>query len=237
MSIIQTAKDVLMVPIHPKGKPIILVAAILTVLFYLIYSPLGCLALLFTVFSIYFFRNPTRMVPQGDGFVLATGDGVICDISESKLPEELGVEGDELYQKVSIFLNVFNVHVNRLPVSGTITREVYVPGKFLNASLDKASTDNERSLMAITTDKDEVIACSQIAGLVARRIVCQVNEGDKAEQGARYGIIKFGSRCDVYIPKGYHLLVDKGTVAVGGETMLAIKPKGFSSAKLTWKAD
>lgn len=236
MSIIQTAKDVVFVPTHPKGKPIIFVAIALTLFFYLVYTPLGCLFLLLTLFSVYFFRDPKRNVPQGEGFVLATGDGVICDIAEAPLPEELGAS-DALYHRVSIFLNVFNVHVNRLPVSGTVTREVYIPGKFFNASLDKASKENERSVMTVTTDKNEVFGCSQIAGLVARRIVCQANEGDKAVQGKRYGIIKFGSRCDVYIPKHYELLVSKGTVSVGGETMLATDPKTFDAKTLTWSMD
>lgn len=236
MSILQTIKDVVMVPIHPKGKAIIIAVAAVALILWMISGFLGFLGLLALLFSLYFFRDPVRTVPLGEGFVLATGDGVVSHIGDAPLPKELATD-DTLYHKVSIFLNVFNVHVNRLPVSGTITREIYIPGKFLNAALDKASDANERSILTITTDTNEVIGFVQIAGFVARRIICSVNEGDRAQQGARYGIIRFGSRCDIYIPKDYQLLISKGSICVGGETIVAIKPGVFDGQTLAWKQD
>lgn len=237
MSLLETIKNVVVTPIHPKGKSIITLAVIAAIILWLIEDDLWFVGLLLISFCIYFFRNPVRTVPRGEGMILATGDGVISNITESTLPEELDNVDDTLYHKVSIFLNVFNVHVNRLPVSGTVTREVYVPGKFINAAEDKASKDNERSVATITTKDNEVIAFAQIAGLVARRIITQIHEGDKAVQGERYGIIRFGSRCDVYIPKDYNLLVDVGSTTLGGETILATHPKAFDPATIEWVQD
>ncbi len=225
------------VPIHPKGKPIIAGVAVLVLVLVLWLSPfnvLADLALIFLCFTVYFFRNPYRMVPQGEGFILATGDGVISAITPASLPKELNITVEEPYVRISIFLNVFNVHVNRVPASGLLTREVYIPGKFFNASLDKASEENERSVAALTTTGGEIIGFSQIAGLVAKRIVCQLDEGERVHQGDRYGIIRFGSRCDVYVPARYQVMVSIGSVSVGGETILAVDPRTFSPAKVTW---
>jgi phosphatidylserine decarboxylase len=234
MHLLSTIKSVLFVPTHPKGKPFIAAAAIVATLLFLCSEYAGLLGVVALLFCIYFFRNPDRITPQGDGFVLATGDGVISHISQAPLPKELTGDGT-LYHKVSIFLNVFNVHVNRTPVSGTISHHVYVPGKFLNAALDKASDDNERTISSMVNRQGETIGFCQIAGLVARRIVHEIQPGQVVLGGARYGIIRFGSRCDVYIPLHYRLLVDIGTVTVGGETMLALDPKTFDATALTWQ--
>jgi phosphatidylserine decarboxylase len=235
VSILPTIKEVLFVPIHPKGKPIIAGVVILALILCIFSDTLGNLAILFSCFTVYFFRNPDRLVPQGDGFVLATGDGVITAITPSTLPKELGIEVEEPYVRISIFLNVFNVHVNRVPATGVITREVYIPGAFFNAALDKASEENERSVAAMKTDGGEIIGFSQIAGLIAKRIVCQLDEGERMTQGTRYGIIRFGSRCDVYVPARYQLMVAVGSVAVGGETIVAVDPATFDPAYLVWQ--
>lgn len=233
MHLLSTIKDVLIVPIHPKGKPFIAIAGVLAAVLFCGSTYAGLAGLVALLFCIYFFRNPDRMVPQGEGFVLATGDGVISHITQAPLPKELGADGT-LFHKLSIFLNVFNVHVNRLPASGTISQHIYIPGKFLNAALDKASEDNERTVSVLTNNRGETIGFCQIAGFVARRIIHEIKPGQPAVQGERYGIIRFGSRCDVYVPLHYKLLVDVGSIAVGGETMLAIHPEHFQANTLTW---
>jgi phosphatidylserine decarboxylase len=227
----------MMVSVHPKGQPIIVAIVVLALVLYIFSGFLGFWGMVFALYSVYFFRDPDRMIPQGEGFVLASGDGVISAITADDLPSELGIVQEEPYVRISIFLNVFNVHVNRIPASGMLLREVYIPGKFLNASLDKASKDNERSVAALKTAKGTVIGFSQIAGLVARRIVCQLDEGEPVAQGKRYGIIRFGSRCDVYVPARYNIMVGVGTVSVGGETILAVDPESFDPARLTWQKD
>ncbi len=234
MHLLPTIKKVLLVPTHPKGRPFIILAAVLALFLFQLSDALGWLGVLLLAFCMYFFRNPNRMVPQGEGFVLATGDGVISHIAQSTLPKELNPDGT-LYHKVSIFLNVFNVHVNRVPASGRITQHVYVAGKFLNAELDKASEYNERTITQMETTQGHTIGFAQIAGFVARRIICEITPQQNIHQGERYGIIRFGSRCDLYIPLNYTLLVDVGSIAVGGETLLAIDPATFAPATLTWK--
>lgn len=235
MSLLPTIKEVLFVPIHPKGRGIIAIAAAICFIFFLISQTLGFIGLIGLAFCTYFFRNPDRICPHADGIVLSTGDGVVSNISVEKAPKELEMGDEREYHKISIFLNVFNVHVNRVPVAGKIIRQKYIAGKFLNASLDKASEYNERNIMAIETHLGETVIFSQIAGLVARRIICSTKEGDEVEQGERYGIIRFGSRCDIYIPLEYDLLVQKGQIAVGGETMLAANRNVFDIDKLHWK--
>jgi phosphatidylserine decarboxylase len=202
MSIIATTKKTLLVGTHPKGIPFIIVFVALTVIGYLIYTPIGCFFMTLSAFTIYFFRNPDRIIPHGEGIVLSSGDGMVCAINEHvSLPKELEMHNDDgNYTRISIFLSVFNVHVNRVPVSGEVLKEVYIAGKFLNAALDKASDENERSIIAVRTDKNEVLGFVQIAGFVARRIVCQLYQGDQIQAGDRYGIIRFGSRCDIYVP-------------------------------------
>jgi phosphatidylserine decarboxylase len=234
MSLLATIKNVVLVPIHPKGRPFIAIAAVIAAVLFSYSDFAGWVGILLLCFCTYFFRNPNRMVPQGEGFVLASGDGVISHITRAPLPKELNSDGT-LYQKVSIFLNVFNVHVNRLPASGRITQHHYIPGKFLNAALDKASDDNERTVTAMETTQGHIIGFAQIAGFVARRIICEIVAPQQVVQGERYGIIRFGSRCDIYIPPHYTLLVDVGSIAVGGETMLAVDPATFQPTTLTWK--
>ncbi len=233
MHLLSTIKDVLFVPTHPKGKPFILIAAVMAALLFMASTYAGLAGLVVLSFCIYFFRNPDRMVPQGEGFVLATGDGVISHVTQAPLPAELGADGT-LFHKVSIFLNVFNVHVNRLPASGTIVNHVYVPGKFFNAALDKASEDNERTVSSMMNTRGETIGFCQIAGFVARRIIHEIKPGQGVLQGERYGIIRFGSRCDIYMPLHYQLLVNVGSIAVGGETMLAVDPEHFRTNSLVW---
>ena len=233
MHLLSTIKNVMFVPIHPKGRPFVAIAVVATVLLFLCSQYAGLAGVVATLFCVYFFRNPDRVVPQGEGFILATGDGVISHITQAPLPKELGAD-DTQYHKLSIFLNVFNVHVNRLPASGTIAQHVYIPGKFLNAALDKASEDNERTVSSMTNAQGETIGFCQIAGFVARRIIHEITPGQKVLQGERYGIIRFGSRCDVYIPLHYHLLVGIGSVTVGGETLLAVNPAHFQPNTLSW---
>lgn len=233
MHFFSTIKNVIFVPTHPKGWPFIAIAATIALALFFLSTYAGLAGLVLLLFCVYFFRNPDRMVPQGEGFVLATGDGVISHITKAPLPKELKADGT-LYHKLSIFLNVFNVHVNRVPANGTITQHIYVPGKFINAALDKASEDNERTVSSMVNHQGETIGFCQIAGLVARRIIHTLNPAQTVRIGERYGIIRFGSRCDVYIPLHYQLLVDVGTVTLGGETMLAINPAVFQAGALTW---
>lgn len=235
MHLLNTIKDVILVPIHPKGKPFIAIAFILMIGLFWLNDYAGFVGLILLAFCTYFFRNPDRMVPQGDGFLLSSGDGVVSHISEATLPKELGVEGDTEYKKISIFLNVFNVHVNRLPASGEVIKHIYIPGKFLNAELDKASEFNERTVSLMKTNNGETIGFSQIAGFVARRIIHEIRDGNKIKQGERYGIIRFGSRCDIYVPQNYDLTVDIGSICVGGETIVAVDPKVYDAKSVTWK--
>lgn len=234
MSLVSTIKQVMLVPIHPKGRIIIAVAVAIAFLLFQVSDFLGNIGVIGVAFCTYFFRNPNRVCPQADGVILSTGDGVVSNITTSKAPKELELDDTE-YHKISIFLNVFNVHVNRVPVAGKIVRQKYIAGKFLNASLDKASDDNERNIMAIENSAGEKIIFSQIAGLVARRIICSTKEGDIVLQGERYGIIRFGSRCDIFIPKHYDLCVSVGQISIGGETILAVDKSKFSPEKLQWK--
>jgi phosphatidylserine decarboxylase len=204
-------------------------------LLFQISSYTGFVGLVLLGFCTFFFRNPERTCPQSVGAILATGDGVISNISRSAAPKELEM-GEAEYNKISIFLNVFNVHVNRVPVAGKIVKQKYIAGKFLNASLDKASEDNERNIMAVENSAGETIIFTQIAGLVARRIIVSEKKIDEnVEQGERYGIIRFGSRCDIYVPLHYDLLVTKGQIAIGGETILAVNKATFSLEDLNWK--
>lgn len=167
-----------------------------------------------------FFRDPDRYPPDDPKAILSPADGKVCLISEVPLPEELGESQDEKYWRVSVFMSVFNVHVNRMPTAGTILKRAYIPGKFLNASLDKASKDNERCNYLIKAESGETYAVTQIAGLVARRIVPFVGEGDTLKRAARFGLIRFGSRLDVYLPKGVKPDVKIGQIMTAGETVL-----------------
>jgi phosphatidylserine decarboxylase len=207
-------------PIHPAGWPFIAGGLAAAVLLGLLFAPLFWLGLLFTAWMAYFFRDPPRVTPQGDDLVVSPADGVIQAITARPPPPELDL-GEAPRTCISVFLNIFDVHVNRAPVGGRITRLVHHPGKFLNAAQDKASEDNERQSFRIETPPGDVYGFVQIAGLIARRIVCSVREGDLVAAGQRVGLIRFGSRCDVYLPDGCAPLVAVGQRAVGGETVFA----------------
>ncbi|MET0155269.1 MAG: phosphatidylserine decarboxylase [Rickettsiales bacterium] len=208
------------VPIHREGILPASIAFAVTAICFTFSDELGFVLLVLACWTLYFFRNPKRTTPVRPGLVIAPGDGRIVDVSFAAPPPELGM-GAEMRRKISIFLNVCDVHVNRVPISGVVTVSHYRPGKFLNADLDKASEDNERQCLLIKEEKGREIACVQIAGLVARRIVCEAKVGDVVEAGARYGIIRFGSRVDVYLPPEIAPMVCKGQYMIGGETVMA----------------
>ncbi|MCF6199732.1 MAG: phosphatidylserine decarboxylase [Hyphomicrobiaceae bacterium] len=208
------------VPVHPDGHKFVAIAVIASVIGFLFSSVLGLLLFIIVVYVAYFFRDPERVVPQRAGLILAAGDGRVSMIEEISPPEELGL-GPDLRLKVSIFLSIFDVHIQRAPVSGEIINKIYTPGLFLNAELDKASEDNERSSMVIETIDGEKIAVVQIAGLIARRIIGFVKKGQRIGVGERFGLIRFGSRVDVYLPVGTVPLVAVGQKAIGGETVIA----------------
>jgi len=174
------------------------------------------------VWVFYFFRDPERFSINDNSYLVSPADGKISLITECKGPRELGL-GEIDFIRISVFMNVFNCHVNRFPIDCTVDEIFYKPGKFLNASLDKASEDNERNMLKITSSKNETMALVQIAGLVARRIVCEVNPGDKFIQGNRFGIIRFGSRVDLYLPNSYQVLGKVGQTVVAGESLIAKK--------------
>jgi phosphatidylserine decarboxylase len=207
-------------PVHPGGHKFIAIGAAVTLLFFFLYPPLGWLAAALTAWVVYFFRDPQRVTPLRSGLVIAAADGKISAVEKVKPPAELGMGSDERV-RISTFLSVFDVHINRAPVAGRITRSLYVPGAFLNAALDKASEENERRVLVIETASDGEIGVVQIAGLVARRIVTFSAIGDALGAGQRFGLIRFGSRVDVYLPVGKSALVSVGQRAVAGETVLA----------------
>jgi phosphatidylserine decarboxylase len=203
-------------PVHPEGYPFIGGFAVVSLILFWIWSPLGWLGTLLTVWCALFFRDPIRVTPVREGIVVAPADGRISMVTLVLPPAELAL-GDRPLPRISIFMSVFNCHVNRSPAADRI---VYRPGAFINAELDKASDDNERNSLVISTPKGR-IGVIQIAGLVARRIVCFVREGQSIGAGERFGLIRFGSRLDVYLPEGTKALVSEGQTAVAGETILA----------------
>ena len=207
-------------PIHREGYPFIALFAAINLLAFLLAGWLGWLLLPVTIWCIAFFRDPERNTPTGEKLVICPADGKLLPIVEAAPPAELGM-GDAPRVRLSIFMNVFNVHVNRNPVSGQVMALSYRPGKFFNASFDKASIDNERMSVRVKADTGQEIAYVQIAGLVARRIVCDLNQGQGVVQGQRFGIIRFGSRVDVYLPPGSEILVTAGMKTTAGETVLA----------------
>lgn len=207
-------------PIHKEGHPFIFIFVIVTFLLGIVFEPLGWIGTIATLWCIYFFRDPARAVPDGENFVVSPADGLVQKIEKAAPPAELGL-GDTEVTRISIFLNVFDVHVNRIPISGEVSELNYRPGKFLSANLDKASEENERQSVVVKTEDGRKIVFVQIAGLIARRIVCNLTEGQKVSSGDRYGIIRFGSRVDVYLPEGVESLAVEGQRAVGGETILA----------------
>ena len=195
------------VPVHSDGYKFLAIGVAVSLLLFLLWPPVAWLAVLITAWIAYFFRDPARITPLREGLVIAPADGRICAIEAVRPPPDLGL-GEAQRLRVSIFLSVFDVHINRSPVAGRIARSVYVPGSFLNAALDKASEENERRGIVIATAGDSEVAVVQIAGLIARRIV-------------RVGLIRFGSRVDLYLPPGRSALVAVGQRAIGGETVLA----------------
>ena len=225
MSILDSVRKQL-VPIHREGWPFIAIFAVVANLLAWIWSPLGWIGGILTVWCIYFFRDPVRTVPVGEGLVISPADGRVSMIVEAVPPLELGLS-DEPMTRISIFMNVFNCHVNRVPVSGTIETIAYRPGLFLNAELDKASEDNERNALIVDTGRER-FGVVQIAGLIARRIVGFVEEGDRLSVGERFGLIRFGSRVDVYLPDDYHPLVGVGQTTIAGETVIAARDDASS---------
>jgi phosphatidylserine decarboxylase len=208
-----------MVPITPEGYPFIGAFALVSIVLFWLWSPLGWIGTLLTIWCAYFFRDPPRVTPVRDGLVVAPADGRVSQVTTAAPPRELGL-GEKPLPRISIFMSVFDCHINRSPIAGKVEKIVYNPGKFFNADLDKASLDNERNSLVIATTTGR-IAVTQIAGLVARRIVCFVREGQPIGAGERFGMIRFGSRLDVYLPDGTAPLVAVGQTATGGETVLA----------------
>jgi len=221
MSVISSIRRSL-APIHPEGYKFVAGFAVATAILWLVWSPLGWIGLIATLWCAYFFRDPARVTPQGADLVIAPADGVISFAGFAAPPPELGLGMGPL-QRVSIFMSVFDCHVNRAPVAGRVDRIAYHPGLFLSADLDKASDDNERNSLVIATPAG-VFGVVQIAGLIARRILCDVREGDAVRAGGRFGMIRFGSRTDVYLPEGVRPLVALGQTMIGGETVVAELP-------------
>ena len=219
MNLFETITDNL-APVHRDGHKFIAIGLGVTLILMLIWPPLAWIAAIVTAWIIYFFRDPDRVTPLRDGLVVAPADGRITAVESVRPPAELGL-GDAERQRVSIFLSVFDVHVNRSPVAGRIVRVVYVPGAYLNAALDKASEENERRAIILETPSGVVIAVVQIAGLIARRIVAFADEGESLGAGERFGLIRFGSRVDTYLPPGATPLVSVGQRAIAGETVLS----------------
>ena len=218
MSVINSIRSQLS-PIHPQGYSFIGGFALASLILFLIWAPLGWIGTVATLWCAYFFRDPPRVTPIRDGIVVAPADGRISQITNALPPAELGLS-DRPLPRISIFMSVFDCHVNRSPVSGRVERVVYRPGKFLSADLDKASEDNERNAFVIASPGFR-IGVIQIAGLVARRIVPFSREGDLVAAGQRIGMIRFGSRVDVYLPEGAPALAAEGQIAIAGETVLA----------------
>ena len=208
-------------PIHTEGYKFLVIAVFITIVLMVFSSFFGTIGLLLTVWVYYFFRDPERVVIEDDNYLVSPADGEVIKVEEVDGPKEVGLE-NKRFKKISIFMNVFDCHVNRTPCAGTVEDILYKPGKFLNASLDKASEDNERNYYKIKDTSGNNIIVVQIAGLIARRIVCETNNGQTLSQGERIGMIRFGSRADVYY-ENYEPLVKVGQKAISGETLLAKK--------------
>jgi len=207
--------------IHSEGYKFLAIAIFITIFFYFLSTFLGLVALILSIWVYYFFRDPERVPINDDDYLTSPADGEVLTVQEIYGPKELGLENKK-FNKISIFMNVFDCHVNRIPCDGKISEIIYKPGKFLNASLDKASEDNERNYYKIINSQGEDIIVVQIAGLIARRIVCESSKDQELKQGARIGMIRFGSRADVYF-ENYKPLVKVGQKTIAGETLLAKK--------------
>jgi phosphatidylserine decarboxylase len=222
------------VPIHQQGYVFVLIGVVATVLLGWLWAPLFWVCLVLTCWVVYFFRDPPRVTPLDDGLIISPADGRVSAIGNAIPPAELGL-GPAPLLRISIFMSVFDCHVNRAPIAGRIAKIAYRPGLFLNADLDKASEDNERNALLLETAHGKIVVV-QIAGFVARRIVTAVTEGESPQPGERIGIIRFGSRVDVYLPDGFRILAGKGQRAVAGETVLAelaaegARPRSFRTA-------
>jgi phosphatidylserine decarboxylase len=216
----QSSFEQFLMPLHPEGWRFVALFAVVTLLLFWLWSPLGWIGVVLTVWCASFFRDPGRVTPSREGLVISPADGVVSMIAQVPAPPELSM-GDAPMTRISVFMNVFNVHVNRIPISGTIVDKAYIPGQFLNASLDKASVFNERNAVRLKMTDGRDIAFVQIAGLVARRIRCDVERNDAVRTGERFGLIRFGSRVDVYLPSDVAPLVIVGQTTVAGETVLA----------------
>lgn len=207
-------------PMHPEGRRFVAIAAGIAVLLFFLWEPLGWIGVGLTIWVYYFFRDPERVVPMRPDIMVSPADGVVSMLEPAVPPAELGLGETEML-RVSVFMSVFNCHVNRLPAEGRIEKVAYRPGKFLNASLDKASVDNERNGITVATADGRRYGVVQIAGLVARRILCWSKEGDTLKRGERFGLIRFGSRLDIYLPDGATPMVRIGQTMLAGETVIA----------------
>ncbi len=207
-------------PIHPDGRKFVALFVVVTLVLFVLWQPLGWVGVIASAWCIYFFRDPPRVTPQRAGLVMAPADGLVVSVGPGLPPVELEM-GIEPMTKIGIFLNVFDVHINRMPIAGTVERTRYHKGQFLNASFDKASELNERMALRLTTHDGIAVGVVQIAGLVARRIVCEASAGQRYESGERFGLIRFGSRTDLYLPASWSVQVVVGQHMIGGETVVA----------------
>jgi len=204
--------------IHNQGWVYFISSLIVTIILFPFFPTIGIILVIFTCYIFYFFRDPERSIPLDD-VIVSPADGIVTYIGPSKDP--IGLETKDQFFKISIFLNIFNVHVNRMPTSGIVKKINYIHGKFINATLEKSSEDNERNIILIETHKKENIFVAQIAGLIARRIICEVKENQEVYLGHRFGIIKFGSRVDLYLPAHYKTLISVGQTVIAGETLIS----------------
>ena len=207
-------------PMHPEGRKFVATFAAITLVLFFLWEPLGWVGVALSVWVYYFFRDPERVVPNEDGIMVSPADGIVSLLEPAVPPSELGL-GSEPMTRVSVFMSVFNCHVNRIPAEGRITTVAYHHGKFLNASLDKASEQNERNGMTVELSDGRQYGVVQIAGLVARRIMCWSEEGSDMQRGERFGLIRFGSRLDIYLPSGTESTVQIGQTMIAGETIIA----------------
>ena len=213
--------EILFPKLHKEGYRFLAIAGVVTFILLLISKFLGVISLIITIWVFYFFRDPERFPINDENYLTSPADGVISQITEVNGPQELGLENKK-YTRVSIFMNVFDCHVNRVPSSGKVTQIIYKPGEYINASLDKASEKNERNYVKMINKNGDDLILVQIAGLIARRIVCEKKENDEVKQGDRFGMIRFGSRVDIYF-QNYQLMININQKTVSGETILARK--------------
>ena len=235
MNIIDSIKTSILTPIHPAGIPFIAIFFILTIIIGWLWNPLYFIGIILTLWCVYFFRNPVRITPILSGsnlnnLIISPADGKVIEITEITPTKEIGLPEGK-WKRISIFMNVFDVHVNRSPMLGQITYKKYIPGSFFNASLDKASQENERLILNMDTENGKKIAFVQIAGLVARRIICDVDIGNSLKAGEVFGLIRFGSRVDIYFPFDVAVMVLKGQKMIAGETIIGDFSKNAKPVK------